>query len=298
MRRIYNKNKWLGIIHDKKYEDMRKLILSKFKDLKFIEEGHKYYLHGKEITCVSNVTHRFQKPFDVEERALATYERNFNNPDSKYYQMSVEDIKKAWKENSTHACEHGTERHEFGESLFYFMTGNYDGIVKDFKDRLKKDENGDDYFEALYPKEEAAIKFYEDMPKCVVPILAETKVYDEDLGYSGTFDLLCYYDAELDGKSSKNSGLFVLDWKTNKDLYKNYKGKKLLSPFDGLLDMPLSIYKLQLSLYENCLEKIGMKVVARRIMWLLPNGNYTKIPLESYVKQLRKELSIHRIITD
>ena len=60
--------------------------------------------------------------------------------------------------------------------------------------------------------------------------------------------------------------------------------------------MPLNIYKLQLSLYQMALEHIGMKAVARRIMWLLPDGSYNKIPLESYTKQLEEELIKHPII--
>jgi hypothetical protein len=109
-------------------------------------------------------------------------------------------------------------------------------------------------------------------------------------GYAGTFDILFYYDAEIEGKSLNNSGLVVMDWKTNKDLYKNFKEQKLLTPFDGLLDMPLSIYKLQLSLYENALHKIGLKVVGRRILWLKPDGTYEKINLESYRERIDNEL--------
>ena len=77
---------------------------------------------------------------------------------------------------------------------------------------------------------------------------------------------------------------------TNKDLYKNFKEQKLLEPFEELLDMPLNIYKLQLSLYQNCLEKVGLKTVARRILWLKPDGTYDKISLEEYVKVLREAL--------
>jgi hypothetical protein len=31
-------------------------------------------------------------------------------------------------------------------------------------------------------------------------------------------------------------------------------------------------------------------------MWLLPNGTYDKIPLESYTKQLEEELIKHPIV--
>lgn len=297
MKILKQKKYWVEHFNDEKYTQLREKILNSFKDLVFEEGPHKYYLHGKEITCVSNVTHMFKPHFDTESMAQATYERNYNNEKSKYYKMTPEMIKEEWNKISREACSHGTERHEFAESIFYFMTNQFDKILPAFTDRLSVDkETNEPIFIANDPKEEAAATFYEELPDSLFPILAETKVYNENLGYSGTFDLLMYYDATIDGKDDKNSGLCVMDWKTNKDLYKNFKEEKLLAPFQDLLDMPLSIYKLQLSLYQICLEKIGLKTIARRIMWLLPNGTYDKIPLESYTKQLEEELVKHPIV--
>lgn len=286
MRVLYRNNKWDGIWDLPKYQEIREKIKTTFSGLTFIEEGHMYFLNGKQMTCVSDVTHLYQEHFDSETKAVETSERNFNNPKSKYYQMTPEMILEKWKNISTEACTTGTFRHEFGESCFYFMTGQMDKILPDYKDRVTEDGG----FVAYDPKEEAVVRFYEDIPRSIVPILAETKVYDEELGYSGTFDILFYYDAELDGKNPENSGLVVMDWKTNRDLYKNFMGKTLLYPFHELLDMPLSTYKLQLSLYQSCLEKIGMKVIARRILWLKPDGTYDKINLEEYVTLLREDL--------
>ena len=78
-----------------------------------------------------------------------------------------------------------------------------------------------------------------------------------------------------------------MDWKTNEDLYKNFKEQKLLTPFDELPDMPLSLYKLQLSLYQICLENIGFLVKDRRVLWLKPEGIYDKIRFEEFTKTLR-----------
>ena len=288
MRILYNKNKWLDIYGQPKYQKIRDKILDTFKGLTFIEEGHKYFLNGKEMECVSNVAHMFQEHLDTNKLAIETYERNYNKPTSKYYQMTIDDIIKSWKKISDDSCSHGTATHEFGECCFYYMIGQYDKILPEFKDRLTEDGG----FKAIYPKEEAVVKFYEEIPRCIVPILAETKVFVEynNAGYAGTFDILFYYDAELDGKEKSKSGLMVLDFKTNKDLYKNFKEQKLLPPFNGLLDMPLSVYKLQLSLYENALQKIGLNVVGRRILWLKPDGEYEKINLESYYKLIDSEL--------
>ena len=290
MRVLYNKNKWLDIFNSKKYQEIREQINKSFTGLTFIEEGHKYFLNNKEMTCVSNVAHLFQTHIDTEKLATETYLRNFNNTKSKYYQMSKEDIVNSWKKISDDSCSHGTSIHEFGESCFYYMTGQYDKILPNFKDRLTEDGG----FKAIHPKEESIVKFYEEIPRCIIPILAEAKVFVEyeREGYAGTFDILFYYDAELDGKPLKNSGLVVMDWKTNKDLYKNFKEQKLLPPFEGLLDMPLSVYKLQLSLYENALHKIGLKVIARRILWLKPDGSYEKINLESYRETIDNSLKI------
>lgn len=283
---LYNKDKWLDIVNDEKYEKIREKILTSFNDLVFVDEGHKYFVGDRELQSVSVVTHLYKKHFDSILESKKTSERNWDNPNSKYYRMTPEEILAQWQEKSKNACEHGTETHEFGESCFYYMTGQYDKILPAFKDRLTPDGG----FESKYPKEDAIVKFYQDIPKCVVPILAETRVYDKDLGYAGTFDILFYYDAELEGKSLNNSGLMILDFKTNEDLFKNFKEEKLLYPFENLLDMPKSLYTLQLSLYQICLENIGFKTVARRLLWLKPDGRYDKISLEEFTKILRKDL--------
>lgn len=213
METIKQRKFWVEHYNDEKYVAIRSKIKEAFKDLVFDELPHKYYLHGKEITCVSNVTHLFVPHFDENTMAQATFERNFDNPKSKYYQMTPKMIKESWKKISSDACALGTDRHLFAESLFYFTTGQLDLIPSEFKERIQTDENGETVFCAEKPKEIAAMNFYKDLPDCYIPILAETKVYDEDLNYSGTFDLLMYYDAELNGKTADKSGLLVLDWK-------------------------------------------------------------------------------------
>lgn len=438
--KIYQKKVWLEEYNKEPYKSIRKKVLDVFKDLVFIEDGHRYFVGNRELTSVSVMTHTFQEHFDPEVMAPMTYERNYDNPDSKYYHKSIEEIKKMWEENSKQACSHGTERHEFSESIFHFMVGEYDRILPEFKDRLMWEEDGTPYFLAKKAKEIAAGKVYMDMPDCLVPILAETKVYniEKEYAYSGTFDILFYYNAQLIGRNPETSGLYVLDWKgldvnlpilttegwktmgtvqegdfvydenlkptkilhtssvhhnpcykihfkkyhpngeevysviadsehrwkvtvinegekivtteelykmyysvndlffitgptnliyidyieptetiptrcievdspthmfcfgemdkltpthnTNADLFKNFGGKTLLPPFDEMLDMPKSMYILQLNSYQMALEKIGLKVIARKLFWLLPDGTYQKIPLENITKKLNEAL--------
>jgi len=295
MKTLKQNKFWVEHFHEEKYEKIRKKIKTEFKDLIFDEIPHKYYLNGRELECVSNITHIFKPHFDTDTMARGTYERNFDNPSSKYYQMSVEDIKKLWENISSEACTTGTSRHNFGESVFWWEVGEYDKIVPEFKDRFTEDENGDKIVTALYPKEEAVLNFWNDLPDCYIPILAENKVFNvnETYAYSGTFDILFYYDATLNGESDKKSGLLILDYKTNKDLYKNFNEQKLLPPFQELLDNSLNIYKLQLAAYQLCLLKIKLKVIGRRLIWLKPNASYEKIPLEDLSQRLHEALINH-----
>ena len=78
---------------------------------------------------------------------------------------------------------------------------------------------------------------------------------------------------------------------TNEDLFKNYKGKKLLPPFGHMLDNAYNRYQLQLSLYQLLFEQSGFEVESRRLIWLKPNGVYESFKTEDLTKPLLKELT-------
>ena len=61
----------------KEVTDIRNKILYEFKDLTFVEDGHKYYLNGETLPSVSEVTHKFyQYPFDSKAQAEKYAEKN------------------------------------------------------------------------------------------------------------------------------------------------------------------------------------------------------------------------------
>ena len=62
----------------------------------------------------------------------------------------------------------------------------------------------------------------------------------------------------------------------------------LFAPFNDMYAESLSLYTLQLSAYQIPLEDIGLKVVARRIIWLRDNGEYELIPVNDVTNQLRE----------
>lgn len=279
--------KWQKYYFLPEIEEIRQKILDTYTNkLIFLEEPHEYYLDGVQYMCVSDVTHKY-KAIDGEQMAENCVNKwmREQDPTYKYYGLSKEEILAQWAIKSGHACEYGTEVHAFGESMFYYMTGQHDKILEECKDKFK-----DGVPQPTNPHEVAVVKFWEDIPETFVPVLAETKVFNRNgTPYAGTFDILFYY---VDEKNPSNSGLVIFDYKTNEDLYKNFREQKLLWPFNDLLDMNYSYYTLQLSLYAIPLQNIKMKVVARRLIWLKPDGTYDSVKINDLSNRLREALDI------
>ena len=271
----------------KEVTKIRNKILKEFNDLIFIEEGHKYFLNGEQLPSVSEVTHHFcAYPFDSEERAVAYAEKNGETPQ---YWLDK------WRFTNLKATTSGTLTHEFGESLGWLRNGHPEFITESCKPKYVKDK---DWLIPTRPKEESVLKFYDELNENLHFVLAETKVYtgkntkltNLKQNYCGTFDILFYYK---DPNNDENSGLCIFDFKTNRELKKDFSrenGKFLLPPFGDLYEEPLSYYTLQLSCYQLPLEDIGLKVIARRIVWLKDDGTYELIPLPSVTDRLREVL--------
>lgn len=263
--------------------NIRNKILKTFSELQFIEETHQYFLPSAdgnliEYDCVSNVTHQFQEEQDWDLIAERYAIKNG---------LIKEDVQEAWHYNNIVATNSGTGVHLYGEMWMEFLMGRPENICDIIKPQYQ-----DGYLLPHSPKEAAVAKFNEDLYHTpnMYPILAETRVYT-GLGkyklkknYAGTFDILYYYKHPTD---DTKSGLVILDYKTNQDLYKNFNGNKLLPPFNNMLDQNISLYTLQLSCYQIPLEDIGLKVIGRRVIWVKDNGTYENIKVVDVTKKLR-----------
>lgn len=279
--------KWAKYFNLPEIQEIRKKILESYTNkLIFLEEPHEYYLDGVKYISVSEVTHKY-KPISGEEMAencVRKWQRE-KDKNYKYYGMSKEEILSIWAKKSGHACEFGTEVHAFGESMFYYMTGQPEKILPECQSKfiggMPHPTNG---------HEEAVMKFWEDLPENIVPVLAETKVFNtEGFQYAGTFDILYYFVNEED---RSKSGLAIFDYKTNEEMFKNYKGQTLLWPFNDMLDCNASYYTLQLGCYQIPLENLGYKVVGRRLIWLKPDGTYESVKIKASADRVREALDI------
>lgn len=263
----------------KEVSDIRKKILNSFSDLVFIDEGHKYFLHEKELISVSSFVSEYEEEFDTDEKANAYAEKHGETAD--YW-------KDQWRFTNLKATVTGTQVHSYSESLCWLHLGHPENITEDNKYKYVEDKG---WLIPTRPKEESALKFWTEFPENLWPVLPETKVYTNDSfykrNYAGTFDLLCYYKHPTD---DTKSGLVILDYKTNNDIYKEFSrtnNKMMYYPFNDLYMEPLGGYSIQLSCYQLCLEDIGLKVIGRRLIWLKPDGTYELIPTPCLTDKIR-----------
>jgi len=233
-------------------------IKSKYKDLLFDEDSHTYTHKQHNLTPVSNVVHTFVEKFDTEgisERFALKHNKNQNS------------VKKDWADNAQRACDFGTKVHNFGEkyaTLRYFKQGNHNSLIP---------SSG---------QEKAVIKYWNELPKHIIPVVLELQMYSVTFGYAGTADILLY--------NTTTKKFIIADYKTNKDIFKNFANNTMLAPFDNMLDMPYNHYQLQLSLYQILLEEQGYEVEANVLIWLLPNGNYQQYKTKNFTNILKEQL--------
>ena len=266
--------------------EARRHILDAFSDLEFYVEGHRYVLHGKSLPSVSNVAHRFvREPFDEQRQAVRYAERHGETPQHWIQQ---------WRQNSFRAKTLGTKTHAYGESLGYLRAGMPERICPSMLPQYMPEFG---YLAPLHPKEEAVLKFMDEMPRSMHLVLNEAMAYSgknpspernlkEQL--AGTFDMLYYQD----GSDGQLEGFVILDYKTNVNLVNDYNrkwGRVLREPFADMTEEDLSIYTVQLSLYALMLQDIGIPIVARRIVWL-KDADYQIIPLKDLSEILRQTL--------
>lgn len=127
---------------------------------------------------------------------------------------------------------------------------------------------GTDLIEPYIP----TLKAWKDQPCKFMP---ETILYHDALAIAGTADLIVQRGAEWS----------IIDWKTNKEIYKNgFWGKKLKAPLDHLDDCNFIHYSLQLSMYAKLL---GSKINKLSLVHI-PRGKTTleRIPCPYFEREV------------
>ena len=245
----------------------RTTILEKFGNIKFLEEGHQYFIGKQEYIPVSHIIKEYEPVVDWDQKA-ADYAAKWHK--------KKEDVQRDWKLNNLKSTISGTRTHYFGESYTNLLIGHPELICEQNKAQYIKEYNT---LVSTYPKEDAIKKFYDELESNLHPIGAEFKLstqYIQDARpICGTCDLL-FYDSERDG-------YVIGDWKTNKSLIKEYSrtnGIHMMGHMSKFIDEPLSHYTLQFNIYQRLLESIGIKIIDRMLVWLKDDSTYEKISIQ------------------
>jgi hypothetical protein len=231
-------------------ENMKIHVRSFFANLDFNAEEHLYKYDGKSLISVSGVIKKFTEPFDADKIAGFVAKKRSREEGRK---VTKAEILQEWEDMKNHACDQGTSVHNFGE--------NY---TKD-----SKPTNG---FEI------AIESFWKSLPEHIVPFMFELQMFSEKLGIAGTADIILY--------NIKTGKFIIADYKTNKDLFKNFKGKKMLKPFTNLLDSPFNKYQIQLSMYQHLFEQCGFEVEKRVVIWLKPDATFETYETENLISKI------------
>jgi hypothetical protein len=212
------------------------------------ESTHTYYLKDKPLkSSVSGLIKNFYPKTDFSTKTKGT-ELRLN--------ISKEEVLKMWRVHNLEAITRGNRVHIFGENYPYNKT-----LIPSC------------------PQELAVKKFWDDLPKHIILVGVEIRMYHKTYLFPGTMDILLY-------DTIKNHYI-IADYKTNKDLLKNFNGQKLYSPFSHLLDSPLNHYQIQLSFYQILLEQAGIHVGERKIIHLDLEGNYQMWDTEDLTSTLK-----------
>lgn len=207
--------------------------------LKFTAYNHKYTSDdNKEWMSVTSVISNFKQPFEADSIAV----KSSKNKKSKWYGMTPEEIKEAWKAEAKRATDLGTWYHNQRES--------------DLCEIENMERHG--YTVPIFkPIEKEGIKFSPEQ-KLKDGVYPEHMVYLKSAGICGQSDLV----------EVVNGKVHITDYKTNKEIktegYVNWEGisQKMSGPLSHLDDCHLNHYALQLSLYMYIILKHNPKLTA------------------------------------
>jgi hypothetical protein len=205
--------------------------------LKFTAHDHKY-VSDDDINwlSVTSFIGNFKQPFDADKIA----KRCSTSKKSKWYGMTPEEIKEAWKAEANRATTLGTWYHnQREEDLCQIGNMERHGVT----------------IPVFKPVEIEGVK-HSPNQKLVDGIYPEHMVYLKSAGICGQSDLV----------EVVNGKVHITDYKTNKEIkvegFTNWEGvtQKMGAPVSHLDDCNLNHYALQLSMYMFIILKHNPKL--------------------------------------
>jgi hypothetical protein len=235
--------------------------------IEFDEGPHIYTVHGQQgYTSVTTFIHQQFEHFDADAVITNMEMRGtMNNPNSKYFGMSRDEIKQMWDANRILASGSGTKLHYDIECYYNQLSVINDSI--EFQ-----------YF----------LRFVSDHPE-LKPYRTEWMVYYEEYKLSGSIDMIF---------ENPDGTLQIYDWKRCREIeYEKYNKYAQTDCIRHLPDTNFWHYAIQLNTYKTILEhKYEKKITGMYLVCLHPdntNKMYERIEVPSLEKEIG-DLLAHR----
>lgn len=204
---------------------------------------------------ISNALDMLFTPFDSEGVAQNTYNKHFNNPESEYYKMTVQQILDKWSAKGAESCKYGSLLDDYIGAI---LTGTENDV------KLFKLDNGYDFDERLHGLCDSFDNFYSVLSKSGDTEFIDREKYlylkiapqNENEG-GEVFYLYGRFDALF---RNKRTGKYILiDWKSSGTIDKvpTKWTKKMLGPMYKYPQLNWYRYTLQLYFYKQALIESG-----------------------------------------
>lgn len=207
--------------------------LSKFKNVKYYDEPHKYFIGSQELISGTTIVGEFKEKFDSKKQAPKS---------AKKHGVSVEQILSEWEFKGDFSRTKGTLLHNYAENYWQnkIFPIDYDLYEEKFGEGLMRGRL-DECIRMFH-------EFYDEASVSLIPIALELVVGDAELGVGGMVDGLFWND--------KKGELQIWDYKTNKEIadFSKYN-KRMKVPVNFLHDCELEAYSIQLNLYKYIIQK-------------------------------------------
>ncbi len=239
-------------------------------EIQFDEPTHVYTVKGssKGIISCTKFLHDFFPHFDADA-VIRNMMRSPKWPQSKWYPMTAEQIKKAWNDNGAEASGSGTALHLAIEQV---MHGHPELVLPEVRATPEWR-----YFE----------NFWRDCGADLVPYRSEWEVWSEEYKLAGSIDMVFYRPSD---------GTYVIyDWKRSKEI-KRTAFRDTDTGFGPLSHLPNCnywTYTVQLNVYRWFLETYyGLKISDMYLVIMHPeNSNYKRFKLNRLEEEVEGMLA-------
>lgn len=196
---------------------------------------------GKTLS-VSKCIGYCHKEFESEKMAANCSKKGFDDPESKYYQMTAEAILESWDAKAAESRHYGS------------MVDDYIGLVLNNKtEELEawKLDNSFDYNQRLQALCSGFNQLYKTLSEKTdykyvareLPMFIKSNKTNEYI--NGRFDCLFY--------SESMNKYLIIDWKTNASIDRSNKWEKMLGPLYEYDACNLNEYSIQVYMYKKAL---------------------------------------------